>query len=199
MKNKIFCSLLVASLTISVISTGGCTKTPNPEPTQGKKIATEVKEQRLPIHESNLISESRNIIEITADGEILLFQRESFFNASVFSEILKSKEKYEAKEIDSLKSTLKKYHRDFANTVMKFDSTRCLTVFKCDIKDAKEGHWFDFDWFLRPYGLDFLDSKFKREERGLHWEGEVDGVKTIINIKFPFNISNCHEHVWKIK
>ena len=142
------------------------------------------------------MSELSKVIKIKAEGEVLHYQRESFWNNEEFSKLLELKEEFESKEIDSFKSTLERYNRDAVNSKIEFDELKKSTVLICDIKDAKEGSWFDFDWLLRPYGLDFLDSNFERKEKELYWEGEIDGVETTISIKFPYPISNCHEHVW---
>ena len=93
----------------------------------------------------------RNSIEIKAEGELLHYQRESFWNRKDFSETLKSKEKFASKEINSFKRTLERYNRYAVNPKIKFDESKKSIALICDIKGAKEGSWFDFDWFLRPY------------------------------------------------
>lgn len=138
----------------------------------------------------------RNAIEIKAEGEVLHYQRESFWNDKQFSKFLETKEKFEAKEINSFKKTLERYNRYAVNHKIEFDESKQSIVLICDIEGAKEGSWFDFDWFLRPYDLDFIDSHFQRKGKELCWEGEAKGVKTTISIKFPYPISNCHEHAW---
>ena len=138
----------------------------------------------------------RNAIEIKAEGEVLHYQRESFWNDKQFSKFLESKEEFEAKEINSFKKTLERYNRYAVNHKIEFDESKKSIVLICDIEGAKEGSWFDFDWFLRPYDLDFIDSHFQRKGKELCWEGEAKGVKTTISIKFPYPISNCHEHAW---
>lgn len=143
--------------------------------------------------------ELRRVIEIKAEGEVLHYQREAFWSNEEFCELLKSKENFKLKEIDSFKEILERYNRDLVNPKVEFDESKNSTTLICDIEDAKEGSWFDFDWLLRLYGLDFLDSNFERKEKELYWKGEIDGVETVISIKFPYPISNCHEHVWPAK
>ncbi|MEA1993464.1 MAG: hypothetical protein U9N35_03595 [Euryarchaeota archaeon] len=138
----------------------------------------------------------KRFIEIKAEGEILHYQRESFWSNEEFSELLEVKEEFEAEKINSFKKTLEIYNRSAVNPKIDFNKSKKSTTLFCDIEDAKEGSWFDFDWFLRPYGLDFLDSNFERKEKELYRKGEIDGVETVISIKFPYPISNCHEHVW---
>ena len=171
-----------ATTTAPTTSTPTTPPAPITEQSEKEKIAT--------------MSELSKVIKIKAEGEVLHYQRESFWNNEEFSKLLELKEEFESKEIDSFKSTLERYNRDAVNSKIEFDRSKKTTVLICDIKDAKEGSWFDFDWLLRPYGLDFLDSNFERKEKELYWEGEIDGVETTISIKFPYPISNCHEHVW---
>ena len=156
-------------------------------------------EEETSAPENVTISELRRVIEIKAEGEVLHYQRESFWSNEEFCKLLKSKENFKLKEIDSFKETLERYNRDLVNPKVEFDESKNSTTLICDIEDAKEGSWFDFDWLLRPYGLDFLDSNFERKEKELYWKGEIDGVETVISIKFPYLISNCHEHVWPAK
>ena len=139
----------------------------------------------------------KRVIKIEAEGGVLYYQGESFWDEESFYEILSSKEKFETKEIDSFERDVERYARFIVNPEIKFDEAKRSTLVLCDVKGAKEGSWYDFDWFLRPLGLDFLDSHFKRKDVELYWEGEVRGAKTTISIKFAFPISNCHEHVWR--
>jgi len=156
-----------------------------------KNVAKEEEPQKI-----EEIRPLRNAIEIKAEGKVLHYQRESFWNDKQFSKFLESKEEFEAKEINSFKKTLKRYNRYGVNHKIAFDESKQSIVLICDIEGAKEGSWFDFDWFLRPYDLDFIDSHFQKKGKELCWEGEAKGIKTTIIIKFPYQISNCHEHVW---
>ena len=140
--------------------------------------------------------EIRRVIKIEADGVMLHYQKESFWNEKSFFKILNSKEEFEIKEINSFKKELGEYGRAIVNPEVKFDASKRATFLLCDIKGAKEDYWFDFDWFLRPLDLDFLDNHFKRRGKELYWQGNVKGVDLTISIEFPFLISNCHEHVW---
>lgn len=64
-----------------------------------------------------------------------------------------------------------------------------------------------FFWLLRPLGLDFIDNDFQESEKGLFWEGFVNGVPTTVTIQLPtvdgfvyeawaHPIGHCHAHVW---
>ncbi|MEA3222572.1 MAG: hypothetical protein U9P49_05350 [Thermodesulfobacteriota bacterium] len=184
MNKKFFYSLLAIGLMVLGTLIISCEK-------ERKGIAKAEKPPKI-----EEVEPLRNAIEIKAEGEVLHYQRESLWGDEDFSKLLELKEESEAKEIDFFRKTLKKYNRHAVTPKIKLDESKKSAVFICDIKGAKEGSWFDFDWFLRPYSLDFIDSHFERREKELYWEGEVQGVKTTISIKFPFPISNCHEHVW---
>ena len=195
-KKFLYYSLLIVLLVLEML-TVGCNKSSKYQARQKEKDTLRTKE--LHPDKSGPISpmtESQIYIEIKAEGKILHYQRETFLNKEDFSEILKSKEKFQSKKTDAFKKILKRYNRQIVNPDMEFDEARKSIVFICDITGAKEGNWFDFDWFLRPLDLDFLDNHFERREKELFWEGKVDGKMTRISIKFPFCISNCHEHVW---
>lgn len=187
MNKKFFYSLLVIGLVVLGILIVGCW--------EGGKHAANVEEPQK-IEE---VTPLRNAIEIEAEGEVLHYQREYFWNDEDFSKILGLKEEFEAEEICSFKGTLEGHNRYASNPKIEFDESRKSAILICDIEGAKEGSWFDFDWLLRPYGLDFIDSHFERREKELYWEGGVEQVKTTIRIKFPYAVSNCHEHVWPAK
>ena len=193
MNKKLFYYSLVIGLLVLEVLTVGCNKSSKYQPKQKEKSPLRTKELQKPI---SPMTESQIYIEIKAEREILHYQRETFLNEEDFSEILKSKEKFQSEKTDVFKKILKRYNRQIVNPDMEFDEARKSIAFICDITGAKEGNWFDFDWFLRPLSLDFLDNHFERREKELFWEGKVDGKMTRISIKFPFGISNCHEHVW---
>ncbi|MEA3475795.1 MAG: hypothetical protein U9R23_05085 [Candidatus Cloacimonadota bacterium] len=192
MNKKLFYYPLVIGLLVFEMLTVGCNKRSEYQAKQKEKSPLRTKELQKPISPTD----SQIYIEIKAEGEILHYQRETFLNEEDFSEILKSKEKFQSEKTDAFKKILKRYNRQIVNPNMEFDEARKSIAFICDITGAKEGTWFDFDWFLRPLSLDFLDNHFERREKELFWEGKVDGKMTRISIKFPFSISNCHEHVW---
>ncbi|MCK4339439.1 MAG: hypothetical protein KAW87_05580 [Candidatus Cloacimonetes bacterium] len=191
-KKFLYYSLVIGLLGLEML-TVGCNKSSKYQAKQKEKSPFRTKELQKPI---SPMTESQIYIEIKAEGKILHYQRETFLNEEDFSEILKSKEKFQSKKIDDFKKILKRYNRQVVNPDMEFDEARKSIIFICDITGAKEGNWFDFDWFLRPLSLDFLDNHFERREKELFWEGKVDSKMTRISIKFPFYISNCHEHVW---
>ena len=189
---KFFYCLLVIGLVVPGILVAGCEK----EEEAAVRVEEPPKEEPPKIEQ---VIPLRNAIEIKAEGEVLHYQRASFWNDEDFSKLLESKEEFEAKEIDSFQRTVGEYNKYAVSPRMEFDESERLTALFGDIKGAKEQSWFDFDWFLRPCGLDFMDSHFERKEKELYREGEVEGTNTTVSIKFPYSISNCHEHVWRKK
>jgi hypothetical protein len=167
MRGKFFSCLLVAGMVVLAISIVACKA-----------------------------DELRKVIEITAEGKILHYQQRSFWTEEDFAKILRSKDNFEAKEIATFRKDLARYNRSAVNLQVEFNKATRSTTFKCVVEGAKEGSWYDFDWFLRPRGLDFLDSPFERRAKELYWAGEINGVRTTVTLNFPSAISNCHEHVW---
>jgi len=182
MNKKFLYPLLVIGLV--TLTTPGCEENRN----------SVAKVEKTPIIED--VGPLSNVIHIEAEGDILHYQRESFWNSGDFFRLLESKESFTTSEIDSFKETLERYNRQAVGSEVRFNQSKKSVVLTCDIKGAKEGDWFDFDWLLRPYNLDFIDSHFEIKEGELSWEGKIQGVETVISLSFPYSISNCHEHVW---
>ncbi len=181
--NKIFFYLLLV-VGLVALGTPGCEE-------NRKSVAKVEKSPKI-----EEVRPLRNVIHIEAEGDILHYQRESFWNSEDFFNLLESKENFTTNEIDSFKKTLEGYDRHAISSEIRFNQSKQSVILTCDIKGAKEGDWFDFDWLLRPYSLDFIDSNFESKERELSWEGKIQGVETVISLRFPYSISNCHEHVW---
>ncbi|MCK4352030.1 hypothetical protein KAW65_01335 [candidate division WOR-3 bacterium] len=182
--------LLITGIAILVILTS-CHRT------QSKKSAVKPKGGGVLLSgEVEPIFLLKNVIDIKAKGNILHYQRESFWKRKDFSRLSKLKEEYRANEINSFRKSLRKYKKGDDNFIVKFNKSGKATILLCDVIGAKQGDWFNFDWFLEPLGLDFIDSYFKSKGRELYWEGEIKGVKTTISIKFPFPINICHKHIW---
>ncbi len=178
MNKKSFYPLLVTGLAILGMLTGSCSKAPNPNPAP-KKPSTMT------------ISEGKITIEIKAEGGTLYYFEKKRWAANESPE-LKEKDKFRSNQIEKFKAT---YRVNAANFNVEIDKEEKTTDLKCNIY-VKFDTWYDFHWFLRPLGLDFIDNHFERREKELSWKGCLDGVKTTILLKFPFRINNCHAHVW---
>ena len=151
-----------------------------------------------------------NNITVEVEGTIIHYQKQSFWNESEFSAILKNKEEFKTSMIENFKKELSTYReRDeqAVNAEVVFDEERKSTILTCDIQGAMlRSGYFTFRWLLDPFKLDFIDDKFKESKEGLSWDGEVDGIPTNISIKLPSQktvyaaweqpVGHCHAHVW---
>jgi len=136
----------------------------------------------------------RNIV-IGAEGETLHYLEEKKWAEDEFSRVIQDKDQFGSDQIQKFKGTYDVNAGDFD---VETDKKEKLTILKCDVYVKLDG-WYDFHWFLKPLGLDFINDHFERLERELSWAGSLDGVKTTILLKFPFKINNCHAHVWSAR
>lgn len=132
-------------------------------------------------------------IEIIAEGQILHYQEDLFWDENQFSKIMENQDGFRSAQIEKFN---KKYNVIADNFRVEFYVERRVTVLKCDVHGKFSGSWYDFHWFLNPLGLDFIDSHFVKSEKELSWQGPIDGVMTTITLRFPFTINHCHAHVW---
>lgn len=131
-------------------------------------------------------------IEIIAEGQILHYQENLFWDENQFSGIMENQDGFRSAQIEKFNE---KYNVTADNFRVEFEE-RGVTIIKCDVHGKFSGSWYDFHWFLNPLGLDFIDSHFAKSEKELSWQGPVDGVTTTIALRFPFTINHCHAHVW---
>jgi len=157
--------------------------------------------------------ELKNVIEVRAEGTILHYQKESFWNETKFSEIMENK-------TDFIFDLIKNFNESLSvcgeggeraiNAQVEINEKNKSTILRCDIYGAirKSGNSYHatFFWLLRPLELDFIDDHFEESREGLSWEGSVSGIQTTITIKLPpqnvayvawqHPIGHCHAHVW---
>ena len=136
----------------------------------------------------------RNII-IEAEGKTLHYFEKKKWAEDEFSKIIEEEDKFSSNQIEKFKATYRVNADNFDVEIVKKEKS---TIFKCEIY-VKFDTWYDFHWFLRPLGLDFIEDHFERWERKLSWEGSLKEIKTTIFLKFPFKIGNCHAHVWPVR
>lgn len=162
--------------------------TPTPAPTSPSRIPEKIALGELKELERNII--------IEAEEETLHYFEEKRWAEDEFSSLIEEEDRFNSNQIEEFKAT---YQVNAGNFDVKTDKKEKSTIPKCDVYTKFRTSYYDFHWFLRPLGLDFLDDHFARSERELSWEGSLDGVRTAILLKFPFKISNCHAHVWPAK
>lgn len=142
--------------------------------------------------------EIKQIINVRAEETLLYYQKESFWSKEKFSEILESKEEFESDEILSFKESLLKYDKHALHAKIEFDEVNKSTTLTYDIEGAMyKSDSYDFHWLLGDLPFDLFD--FRRSEKELIWEGEIDSVPTTIKLVFPYSLDHCHEHVWPAK
>lgn len=139
--------------------------------------------------QKELPTKTESVIEMECTEGIVSYKERSFWSQEV------EDGKFKEGLIKEFNESIKGFGVETNNCFVEFKENS--TVLSCDVHGSLQYTWYDFDWFLRPRGLDFLDSNFERKEKELSWGGKIAGVKTTIRIKFPYTISNCHEHVWK--
>lgn len=157
--------------------------------------------------------ELKNVIEVRAEGTILHYRKESFWNEIKFSEIMENKTDFISDLIQNFNESLSVYGEGGergTNARVEINEKNKSTVLRCDVHGAirKSGNSYHatFFWLLRPLGLDFIDDHFEESREGLSWEGSVSGIQTTITIKLPPQnvayaawqrpIGHCHAHVW---
>jgi len=157
--------------------------------------------------------ELKNVIEVRAEGTILHYRKESFWNEIKFSEIMENKTDLISDLIQNFNESLSVYGEGGergTNAQVEINEKNKSTVLRCDVHGAirKSGNSYHatFFWLLRPLGLDFIDDHFEESREGLSWEGSVSGIQTTITIKLPpqnvayaawqRSIGHCHAHVW---
>lgn len=172
--------IIAVSVAATLFLIGGCTPAPTtPSPMPEKTELGELKELE------------RNII-IKAEGETLHYLEEKKWAEDKFTRLIEEEEEFSSNQIEKFKTT---YGVDAGNFDLEVYKKEASTMLKCDIY-VELDTWYDFHWFLKPLGLDFIDDHFERLERELSWEGSLNEVKTTILLKFAFEIDNCHAHVW---
>jgi len=137
---------------------------------------------------------AERVIRIDAEGDVLYYQETLLWDEEKFLEILKDKSFFYNKQVAEF---IKTYEVDADNFEIKFIQDRNSTILSCDIYGKFNEKWYDFNWFLNPSGLDFLDSPFEKSETNLSWEGIIEEIQISIILEFPFPIGNCHAHVWQ--
>jgi hypothetical protein len=139
-------------------------------------------------------SEAERIIRINTEDDIIYYEETVFWDERGFLEILEDKSAFYDSQVGEFKET---YEVDAGDFNVEFTENKNSTTISCEVYEKFNGNWYDFHWLLNPMGLDFLDSPFEKYEKGLSWEGVIEGNPTTITLDFSFPIENCHAHVWQ--
>ena len=200
-KVRIYIGIIIAIVVvIAILSSVGLMVIRTPSPAQ---IPTSVVPAPTSTKEKGFQNEDRvNNITIEADGLIIHYQKQSFWNKREFSKIQENKVTFKINQIKQFTQSLNTYSRTAKayNLEIEINESRKSTVLKCDIHDVisktRNNYRAQFEWLLEPLGLDFIDDNFVKSETELSWSGLISGVPTDITLKFPASIEHCHAHVW---
>jgi len=205
LKQGVFPWLLVVILLATV---GGCAAPAEEPPTE----IPSAKEEPVEIPPAEEEGEIRRVIEVKADGLILHYLRQSFWGKKEFSSYLANQTQFEFDFKESFEQELSQSRASASDYSFSFDSATRSTVIRCDIHDAislRAGgkYYAQFEWLLKPLGLDFINDEFEESANGLSWQGLVKGVPTTVTVELPtindsvykawdHPIGHCHAHVW---
>lgn len=145
--------------------------------------------------------EIKRVIEVEADGLTCHYLRQSFWTEEEFSAHLANQAQFKADSKQDFEQREVKYNVSASDYSFSFDTATQSTIARCDIHDATSlragsEYYAQFEWLLKPLGLDFIDDNFKESERGLSWESSIQGIPISITLSFPASIDHCHAHVW---
>jgi hypothetical protein len=160
------------------------------------------------------MEEIEQIVKVEAEGVILHYQAESRWSDYEFSNILQNRDGFRSDLIGKFTDDVLKHGERgeyVANAYVEFNEERKSTVLRCDIESAVRKseikYSATFFWLLRPLGLDFIERDFEESEKGLFWEGLVNGIPTSVSVDLPainsavyeawqHPVGHCHAHVW---
>ena len=137
----------------------------------------------------------KSMIVIKAEGEILHYQKESFYNKEDFSEVIKSKMKFKSEAIESFNKKMERYNEQASNYEFKVNDKERSIILKCDVRSAMYStNSYDFHWLLGDLPFDLY--QFEQSDKELNYQGKINNIPTTIRLIFPYRLSHCHEHVW---
>jgi hypothetical protein len=156
------------------------------------------------------VQETKNVIQTNVQDTTVHYIRESFWSDTHFAAIVENKAEFTSRLVDEFINTVSGYGEAVVNVEVTFDSEREATTLNCEVTGAisKTGnrYYATFEWLIRPLGLDFIDDDFGETEEGLFWEGDINGIATVLEARFPYTGSaykawshptgHCHAHVW---
>jgi hypothetical protein len=137
----------------------------------------------------------KNIVEVSAEREILHYQKTSFWGEENFSKILKLQKKFEEREIKNFKESVAASGVRISNTAVEFSQEERSTIFSCEIKGAMYRDTYKFGWLFKNVE-NFNLFNFKASEKELKYDGEINSIPTKISLDFPFVIEYSSEEVW---
>ncbi|MFP4005786.1 MAG: hypothetical protein ACLFUR_03585 [Candidatus Hadarchaeia archaeon] len=136
------------------------------------------------------IPERRNAItrtlRIEVTGEVMYYRETYIWSENDYVNIKDKREEFEELQKDLFKD---KYDIEPEFTEIRFFDTDRSTLFQCEVWDkvGEEENVYvgNFDWFLNPLGLNFVDNEFEETNANLIWNNELDEISTGIVLDLP--------------
>lgn len=152
----------------------------------------------------------KKIVRTQVEGLLVRYREGMILSGKDFQAVMANQEEFKSIAINRLRARIFAYNVKAANISVNFipenDSVMLTCVISGSITKTGSKYYATFEWLIRPLGLDFIDDHFKETVRGLHWEGYIEGVYTIIDAEFPYTgqaykawgepTGHCHAHVW---
>jgi len=143
--------------------------------------------------------ETKQVIEVEAEGLTLHYLRQSFWTEEEFSAHLANQAQFKADFKEHFEGRLAKERVSASDYSFSFDSATKSTVIRCDIHDAvsRTGNRYTarFEWLELHTGFDLLNFD-KISKDTLKAETEINGTAITLTLLFPAPTGNCHWHVW---
>ncbi len=157
-----------------------------------------------------LPSEVENRITAEVKDSTCHYKQERVWSEKEFQQILGDEEGFKERMVDDFKEAHEPYGIVIKNCYIHLDKDNRITTLECDVEGfvykSDDSYTAEFDWLIRPLGLDFIDNKFNETKDSLSWSGVINGTKTSILIRLPpMNKTyaawgqpngHCHAHVW---
>ena len=207
--------LLKISLVFTLLAMVGCAGPAVPSPTPTSTLAPSPTStiQAAPGRAIELgnLTKTRNAIKVTTEATIVHYQDESWWQEDQYPTILDNKDEFGSDLMAKFSDSLSGNSQRAVDTGVDFDESKRSTILRCDIHGAvseKDNSYYAvFSWLLRPLGLDFIDDDFRESEKGLFWEGSINGIPTTVTVELPIidhsvykawqhPIGHCHAHAW---
>jgi hypothetical protein len=197
MKRIFLCLIVVLFLIFGCTNPSEVARTPEPTPAPSTEFTT--------------LIERESIVEVRAQGTVILYQRQSFWDEDELSTILQDKDSFSSCVVDEFADDLSKYGKQATDTKIEFNEEAKSMILRCEIHGAitkKDNSYYAvFSWLLEPLGLDFIDSDFEESEKGLFWKGHTNGVPTTLGVELPtincavykawqHPVGHCYAHAW---
>ncbi len=155
----------------------------------------------------------QQVIEVNTEGLTCHYRCQFFCEEEVLAAYLADQAQFKDNLIKDFEHGLAQSDRPVSASDYSFSldrANRYMTI-QCDVHGAiskiDSSYRATFFWLLRPLDLDLIDNDFAESDKGLFWQGSVNGVPTTITIRLPTvdslayeawgeAVGHCHAHAW---